>query len=56
MKEGILNHSADLDKDGRIHTSELIDFVSNEVRQLSGGVQIPSVRQGNRHQDYIIVE
>ena len=56
IKEGILNHSADLDKDGRIHTSELIDFVSNEVRQLSGGVQIPSVRQGNRHQDYIIVE
>ena len=56
LKEALLNRTADSDNDGKVSTNELIDYVSNEVRRLSGGAQTPSVRQGNRQQNYIFIE
>ena len=56
LKEAILNRAADRDNDGKVSTNELIDYVSTEVSKLSGGMQTPSVRQGNRQQNYMFVE
>lgn len=56
LKKGIAERAADLDKDGKISTSELTAYVSQEVNRLSDGLQTPSVRQDNRLQDFVIVE
>lgn len=49
IKRGIENHMADMDHDGIIYMSELAEYVSNSVSELSGGVQTPGMRVENKY-------
>lgn len=51
---GLNGMAADLNGDGVIRVSEIRAFVNAQVRDLSNGKQIPSSREENISQDYII--
>lgn len=51
---GLGNPSTDLNKDNYIQVSEIRAFVHKQVEKLSNGKQIPSSREENISQDYII--
>lgn len=50
--EGLLNQSADLNKDHEIYISELKTYVSNRVETLTGGRQKPTTRNENLGNDF----
>lgn len=50
--EGLLNQSADLNKDHEIYISELKTYVSNRVEFLTGGRQKPTTRNENLGNDF----
>lgn len=52
--QGLKQGGADLDQDGSVRVSELIDYCRKEVRALSGNLQEPVARQINRSQDFIL--
>jgi hypothetical protein len=51
---GLNNSAADENHDGLIQVSEIRRFVNGKVAKISGGKQIPSSREENISQDYII--
>ena len=51
---GLTNNVADLNKDGVIQVSEIRTYVNLRVKELSDGKQIPSAREENISQDYVI--
>ena len=51
---GLTNNKADLNQDGVIQVSEIRAYVNQRVKELSLGKQIPSSREENISQDYII--
>jgi len=51
---GLSGMAADLNGDGVIRVSEIRTFVNAKVKDLSRGKQIPSSREENISQDYII--
>jgi len=51
---GLSGMAADLNKDGVIRVSEIRAYVNARVKDLSHGKQIPSSREENISQDYII--
>lgn len=52
IKQGVMNKKADTDRDGVIHISELSEYVSAKVSELSAGVQTPGMRLENKHIDF----
>lgn len=48
--------TTDLNKDGNIQLSEIRHQVYQNVKQISGGKQLPSSREENINQDYIIYQ
>ena len=52
---GLNEQSADSNNDGKIFVSELRDFVIDEVVQMTGGNQTPTVRRDNISNDFVIV-
>jgi WD40 repeat protein/Tfp pilus assembly protein PilF/uncharacterized caspase-like protein len=52
LLQGLSARKADRDGDGRVHISELHEFVTEEVRRLTGGRQIPAARQENLESDF----
>ena len=51
---GLESLAADFNFDGKIQVSEIRRYVHDKVENLSGGKQIPSSREENISQDYII--
>ena len=51
---GLSSSSTDLNADGMIQVSEIRAYVNHRVEELSKGKQIPSSREENISQDYII--
>jgi len=51
---GLNNSAADINNDGLIQVSEIRAFVNSKVSKISAGKQIPSSREENISQDYII--
>lgn len=51
VKQGVANKQADADANGVILISELADYVSRKVSELSAGVQTPSMRVENKYID-----
>lgn len=56
LKKGILEGCADSNNDRQITMNELTNYVRNEVRNLSGGIQTPSVRLQNKLQDFVLIK
>ncbi|MBL4592735.1 MAG: caspase family protein [Flavobacteriales bacterium] len=52
--EGIESKKADLNKDGKIQLSELQLYIQFRVHQLSGGLQVPTMRKINSYNDFVI--
>lgn len=52
--DGLLNDKADLNKDGNILVSELKEYVSESVYNLTGGQQKPTSRQENSEFDFYL--
>lgn len=52
--EALQQKKADVNEDGRIHVSEMQQYVSKQVSKLSQGVQRPNSRTENKYQDFII--
>lgn len=51
LKEGLLNHKADKNKDNLISVTELKLYLFNRVKELTNGDQTPTVRRENLQQD-----
>ena len=54
--EGVMSSNADLDENGTIQVSELKEYVSQKVRDLTGGVQNPTARQENLEFDFELIK
>lgn len=54
LKEGFTSSQADLNHDGKISFSELIDHTAKRVKELSGGSQTPTVRSNNNRSNIIL--
>ncbi|CAG5086141.1 caspase family protein [Parvicella tangerina] len=52
LLNGLKSRSADQNRDGQIHVSELRSYVYDEVTKLSGGKQRPTARAENLSIDY----
>jgi WD40 repeat protein len=52
--KGLTSFRADMNKDNFIAVSEIRAYVNQQVKELSGGNQIPSSREENISQDYTI--
>jgi WD40 repeat protein len=52
--EGLSSKKADLDQDGLVKISELQQYVTFKVHQLTDGKQVPTTRQINRSNDFLI--
>ena len=52
--DGLKNKHADLNHDGKVFISELRNYISTKVTELSGGKQIPNTRAENMRFDYQI--
>ena len=50
------SYDADLNEDSKIQVSELRDYVTRRVRQLTQGGQNPTVRQDNLANDFVVGE
>jgi uncharacterized caspase-like protein len=54
LLEGLRTKSADLNRDGRVSVSELKEYVTRRVQQLTNGKQTPTSRRENLENDFII--
>lgn len=54
--DGITNKKADLNTDGKIHISELRQFVGDNVRRLTRGHQNPTHRSENLEFDFLLAK
>lgn len=54
LLESLKAGRSDLNRDGRVHMSELQEYVTNKVRELSMGRQVPTSRMENHSLDYHI--
>jgi hypothetical protein len=54
LLEGLRGNKADRNKDGEVFVSELRDWVSGQVQQLTGGHQTPTGRRENAVLDWSI--
>ena len=52
IKQGVETMEADADRNGVVNMSELAEFVSGKVAELSAGVQTPGMRLENRYIDF----
>ncbi|WMX12920.1 caspase family protein [Aureispira sp. CCB-E] len=52
--EGLQSQKADLDQDGLVKISELQQYVTFNVHQLTDGQQVPTTRHINRSNDFFI--
>ncbi len=52
--EGLESKNADLNKDGEVQLTELQSYIQYRVHQLSGGLQVPTVRKINSYNDFVI--
>ncbi len=52
--DGLSGGAADKNGDGHVSVSELADFVTAKVQDLSHGLQTPTRRQDNPEQDYLL--
>ena len=52
--DGLKDDTADIDGDGHVSVSELLQFVSDDVRKRSNGKQTPTERQGNLEGDFVL--
>lgn len=53
---GLVNKAADSNGDGKVMVSELREYVVDEVQELTGGLQKPTIRQENIEYDFRIWE
>ncbi len=56
LKNGLTTREADLNSDGGISSTELGEYLCNEVGRLSDGVQIPTLRTQNTKNDFILIK
>ena len=56
LLEGLKNKTADLNKDGLVRVSELKDYVSDRVQELTNGRQNPTSRRENLENDFVVWE
>ena len=54
LLEGLKNETADLNKDGTVRVSELKDYVSHRVQELTGGKPNPTSRRENLENDFVV--
>lgn len=52
--DGLQNSAADENGDGHVSVSELLDFVSAKVKEITQGKQTPTQRQANLEDDFVI--
>lgn len=52
LLNGLKNHEADADDNGKVQVSELLNYVMNAVRELSSGRQSPTTRAENVSLDF----
>jgi hypothetical protein len=56
LQKALFEHKADLDKNRRITTSELREYLGREVEVLSGGGQKPTTNQDNQGLEWSLLE
>ena len=54
IKQGLQEQKADIDKNGRVTVSELVQYLRRNVAAITGGKQIPTSRTENLVNDFII--
>jgi hypothetical protein len=54
LRQGLEEGRADADKNGAILTSELRDFVTRSVYEMTAGRQRPTVRRENLESDFVL--
>ncbi|MDE5813165.1 MAG: caspase family protein [Muribaculaceae bacterium] len=55
LKNGLASRKADLNSDGSVSSTELGEYLCDEVARLSDRVQIPTLRTQNTKNDFILV-
>lgn len=56
LLNGVDSKEADENKDGRIHVSELQNYIMSSVNKLTNGQQTPTARRVNRLNDFVIFD